>query len=188
MGRPFMPFEQLLAVLPAASKCLLPEAYQDLMVSEDSPIIEYYPVDFKTDLNGKKQEWEAVVLIPFIAEVNFVYRHLEFPFTDHFNFQNLLIESMLPCNTRLTEEERRRNKHGPMLVYEYTLEDLGVMEAPQYYPPVRHCHAKVTLVTIEEIRVPRDRLIKGPCVGAITDTYYPGFPTFKHLKYKVRLD
>lgn len=39
------------------------------MTSENSLIIEYYPHDFKTDLNGKQQEWEAVVLIPFIDEV-----------------------------------------------------------------------------------------------------------------------
>lgn len=39
------------------------------MTSEESPVIEYYPTDFKTDLNGKQQEWEAVVLIPFIDEV-----------------------------------------------------------------------------------------------------------------------
>ena len=42
---------------------------QNLMIMEQSPIIDYYPVDFKTDLNGKQQEWEAVVLIPFIDEV-----------------------------------------------------------------------------------------------------------------------
>ncbi len=39
------------------------------MIMEQSDIIEYYPVNFKTDLNGKQQEWEAVVLIPFIDEV-----------------------------------------------------------------------------------------------------------------------
>lgn len=44
--------------------------FQHLMTSENSPIIEYYPPDFKTDLNGKQQEWEAVVLIPFIDEVH----------------------------------------------------------------------------------------------------------------------
>ena len=43
---------------------------QHLMTSENSSIIEYYPLDFKTDLNGKQQEWEAVVLIPFIDEVH----------------------------------------------------------------------------------------------------------------------
>ena len=42
---------------------------QNLMIMEQSEIIEYYPVNFKTDLNGKQQEWEAVVLIPFIDEV-----------------------------------------------------------------------------------------------------------------------
>ena len=40
------------------------------MISESSPVKDYYPVDFKTDLNGKMQEWEAVVLIPFIDEVS----------------------------------------------------------------------------------------------------------------------
>uniref|UniRef100_A0A8C7KFW1 5'-3' exoribonuclease 1 n=1 Tax=Oncorhynchus kisutch TaxID=8019 RepID=A0A8C7KFW1_ONCKI len=69
MGKPFMPFQQLLGVLPSASKDLLPQSYRHLMTSESSSIIEYYPLDFKTDLNGKQQEWEAVVLIPFIDEV-----------------------------------------------------------------------------------------------------------------------
>ncbi|KAL0200377.1 hypothetical protein M9458_003564, partial [Cirrhinus mrigala] len=89
LAKPFMPFEQLLGVLPSASKDLLPQCYQvtntlhvhntsvflrnspsfHLMTSPSSPIVEYYPQDFKTDLNGKQQEWEAVVLIPFIDEV-----------------------------------------------------------------------------------------------------------------------
>ena len=61
---------QLLAVLPAASKQLLPDAYRELMTSANSELIHFYPSDFETDLNGKKQEWESVVLIPFIDEVN----------------------------------------------------------------------------------------------------------------------
>ena len=40
------------------------------MIEETSPIIDFYPVEFNTDLNGKRQEWEAVVLIPFIEEVS----------------------------------------------------------------------------------------------------------------------
>ena len=66
--QPFMPFEQLLAVLPAASKSALPSTFHDLMEDKDSPIIDFYPTDFNTDLNGKTQEWESVVLIPFINE------------------------------------------------------------------------------------------------------------------------
>ena len=38
------------------------------MESPESPIIQFYPTDFSTDLNGKTQEWESVVLISFIDE------------------------------------------------------------------------------------------------------------------------
>lgn len=55
LGKPFMPFEQLLAVLPPLSKKLLSHAYTGLMTNEDSPLKEYYPDTFKTDLNGKQQ-------------------------------------------------------------------------------------------------------------------------------------
>jgi len=73
LGQPFLPYEQLLAVLPSLSKELLPKPFQDLMTEEASPIRLYYPEKFETDLNGKQHEWEAVVLIPFIDEVNIYY-------------------------------------------------------------------------------------------------------------------
>ena len=38
------------------------------MEDEKSEIIDFYPTDFQTDLNGKTQEWESVVLISFIDE------------------------------------------------------------------------------------------------------------------------
>lgn len=72
LGEPFLPFEQLLAVLPSYSKDLLPPAFQTLLTEDQSPIIKYYPTNFETDLNGKEQEWEAVVLIPFINEKDIV--------------------------------------------------------------------------------------------------------------------
>lgn len=42
------------------------------MVKDNSPIIDFYPDlnDIQIDLNGKQQEWQAVMLIPFIDEVN----------------------------------------------------------------------------------------------------------------------
>ena len=39
--------KQLLAVLPAASKSLLPPCFQWLMTSPESPIIDSYPVEFE---------------------------------------------------------------------------------------------------------------------------------------------
>jgi len=38
------------------------------MFDVNSPILDFYPQEFVQDLNGKKQEWEAVVKIPFINE------------------------------------------------------------------------------------------------------------------------
>uniref|UniRef100_A0A4W6BRF0 5'-3' exoribonuclease 1 n=1 Tax=Lates calcarifer TaxID=8187 RepID=A0A4W6BRF0_LATCA len=123
LEKPFMPFQQLLAVLPAASMELLPECYRHLMTSQSSPIIEYYPLDFKTDLNGKQQEWEAVVLIPFIDE-------------------RCLLAAMEPYNHQLTKEEKARNRHTECAVYSYD-EEIDFTYAsplPQLFPDIIHCH------------------------------------------------
>uniref|UniRef100_A0A8C8TZS7 5'-3' exoribonuclease 1 n=1 Tax=Peromyscus maniculatus bairdii TaxID=230844 RepID=A0A8C8TZS7_PERMB len=122
LGKPFKPFEQLLAVLPSASKNLLPMCYQHLMTSEDSPIIEYYPPDFKTDLNGKQQEWEAVVLIPFIDEKR-------------------LLEAMETCNHSLKKEERKRNQHSECLMCWYDRETEFTYSSPwpEKFPAIERC-------------------------------------------------
>ncbi|KNC76243.1 hypothetical protein SARC_11248, partial [Sphaeroforma arctica JP610] len=59
-GKPFLPFEQLMGVLPPASHKHVPVAYQHLMLNESSPIHDFYPLTFESDLNGKKHDWEAV--------------------------------------------------------------------------------------------------------------------------------
>ena len=67
-GAPFSPFQQLLAVLPAASSALLPAPYRHLMLDANSPIADFYPSEFAVDMEGKRAEWEGVVLIPFVDE------------------------------------------------------------------------------------------------------------------------
>ena len=55
----FKPLEQLMGVFPAGSKKFLPTTWQTLMFEADSPIIDFYPTDFKIDLNGKKYAWQG---------------------------------------------------------------------------------------------------------------------------------
>lgn len=89
---------------------------------------------------------------------------------------------MEPYNAKLTPEEQKRNQHGPMSIITYTEEDLGLYEAPQYFPTIRS-HAKVVLLNREDIDVPVDKLVKGVCKGVKLSTYYAGFPTFQHIKH-----
>ncbi|XP_032782787.2 5'-3' exoribonuclease 1 isoform X1 [Daphnia magna] len=168
LGQPFLPYEQLLGVLPAASKALLPVAHHSLMSSIDSPIIDYYPSNFQTDKNGKQQEWEAVVLIPFIDEKR-------------------LISAMKDCDSRLSEEERNRNRHGPMQVYIYTEEDLGECKAPAYFPPIAHNHALCKEITRDAFVMPPERLVKALHPRFNPDRFIPGFPSTKNLSFTATL-
>ncbi|KAF8318374.1 hypothetical protein DL93DRAFT_2075764 [Clavulina sp. PMI_390] len=42
------------------------------MYNPDSPILDFYPNTFELDLNGKKQDWEAIVKIPFLDQSRLV--------------------------------------------------------------------------------------------------------------------
>ncbi|KAJ7394677.1 5'-3' exoribonuclease 1 [Desmophyllum pertusum] len=167
LGTPFVPFEQLLAVLPAASRQLLPKPFQNLMIMEQSDIIEYYPVNFKTDLNGKQQEWEAVVLIPFIDE-------------------RRLLDAMSPLYSRLTEEEITRNKHGPCLLYTYdpSLSFFCPSSLPGKFPDICCCHARCEVLNKDVFLVDVQLMSRGLCEGVKLDVYYPGFPTLHHISHK----
>lgn len=65
-GTAFPSLAQLLSVLPPQSAALLPKPLAELMLDPASPLIQFYPPDFTSDPNGKRQSWEAVVKVPFI--------------------------------------------------------------------------------------------------------------------------
>lgn len=132
LGTPFLPFEQLLSVLPAQSKTFLPQPFQTLMTDENSELIEFYPPDFDTDLNGKKQDWEAVVLIPFIDE-------------------NKLLKAMAPLYDQLTQEEKQRNVHGPMILYEFNEKSTESAKAPFGFPDIAKTYCDVKPFTLKDV-------------------------------------
>ena len=41
---------------------------QPLMTDSRSPIVDFYPTDFRVDQEGKRNDWEGIVLVPFIDE------------------------------------------------------------------------------------------------------------------------
>ena len=99
-GTPFPSLAQLLSVLPPQSADLLPKPMAELMLNQASPLLEYYPADFESDPNGKRQSWEAIVKIPFI-DADMLLDTVEKIIRADDSGKNLL-----------TAAERRRNVRG----------------------------------------------------------------------------
>jgi 5'-3' exoribonuclease 1 len=130
LGEPFTPFQQLLGCLPPASSNLLPKCYQWLMVNKESPIFEFYPLDFGIDQDGKKNPWEAVVLLDFIDEKRV-----------------LAAESEVCLISKLTKSEYLRNKFGHLISYSYdpSIIDTYLSCNPEInLPDIYHCHSKTS--------------------------------------------
>lgn len=64
--KPSLPYEQLLSVLPPKSYKLLPESLGILLKSSLSELAKFCPEDFVIDLEGKRKEWEGIVILPII--------------------------------------------------------------------------------------------------------------------------
>ncbi|XP_046401414.1 5'-3' exoribonuclease 2 homolog isoform X2 [Ischnura elegans] len=101
--QPFKPLEQLMSVFPAASRSHVPEPWGVLMTDPHSPIIDFYPEDFKIDLNGKKFAWQGVALLPFVEEKR-LHKALE-------PYYKLLTESEIKRNVRGDDRLYVRERH-----------------------------------------------------------------------------
>lgn len=165
LGQPFKPFQQLLGCLPPASKAILPRPYQWIMVSDASPVKEFYPLDFGIDMDGKKAPWEAVILLDFIDE------------------KRLLAAEEEHCKeSQLTSEERARNSFGHVLEHRFepTANETYFSCNPEIgLADVLNCQTRVTL------SIPS--LSPGASFTAelISGTKWPlaGFPTLTKIEW-----
>jgi 5'-3' exonuclease len=57
-----------MSVLPPASAHALPLKLEELIKDVRSELADFYPTDFKRDLNGQRYAWMGVNILPFIEE------------------------------------------------------------------------------------------------------------------------
>ena len=69
------------------------------MLSPTSPVFDAYPADFVLALNGKRADWEAIALLPFINQPRL-----------------LAAVHAIDQSGKLTEAERARNVLGEDLI------------------------------------------------------------------------
>jgi 5'-3' exoribonuclease 1 len=172
-GKPFLPFHQLMAVLPPASMRLIPPALRPLMLDSSSPILDFYPLDFDQDHEGKRNDWEAVVLVPFIDE------------------KRLLTHVDSVDAAKFTAAERRRNKLGVVLTFTFDMDGKGIAQStlPGKLSSVNPCLSKVVSAPPPEPLQKaqpgfQPKLLEGTVTGAAGP---PGFASLRTLKVSPRL-
>ena len=57
---------QLMSVLPPACHNLLPKSYQFLVINNESPIIDMFPIKVQLDMLYKDQHWQCIPKIPYL--------------------------------------------------------------------------------------------------------------------------
>lgn len=142
MGEPFKPLDQLLSVLPAASSALLPKIYRSLVTSSSSPLAKYFPAEVEYDLNGKQNDWEAVVLAPFIEE-------------------DALLKASVLCNLFLSDQERANNIHGPHLLFQYLPKKGGGNERKRSSKSVPTGTVRCVPIEVNGFNLPKDKITYG---------------------------
>lgn len=87
-----------MAVFPQKTSWAIPKCLQPLIDRIDSPIADYFPIDFVIDTLGKKFAWLGEVLLPFIEE-------------------DRLLRAMEGYEKELTPQEQVRNRLGSSLLF-----------------------------------------------------------------------
>lgn len=155
------------------------------MFDPNSPILDFYPQDFVSDLNGKKQDWEAIVKIPFIQEDRLLKAMAGQSFD---TTVDLPFNHPTAREHRLTKEEQRRNQIGPSSAFIYSPETDFVYPSslPGFFPDIVHCHCITNpfhLPILDGLH-----LVKGLCDGVQLGAYaLAGFPSLQTLAHDAQV-
>jgi len=169
-SEPFLPFQQLLAVLPPQSSWCLPSALRRLMIDKSSPIYSFYPLEFEVDMDGKRNAWEGVVKLPFVDE-------------------SLLLEAYYSIpEDAFSEEERLRNSCQQAMIYrrgKYTQKIKIRSPFPNHLPDIEQTAAIAEPLILAQVD-PNLGLEPQLFPGTSTGVSSPGnYPTLKTLSYSI---
>ena len=155
-GTPFLPFQQLMAVLPPASgRRLLPEALYNLMVSSTSPISGFYPNEFQIDIDGVKVPWGGVTIIPFVDE-------------------KLLIKTMNRTSAMLTPGEQKRNSVGTAKLFVSSATAVSTMVASTIPSVLKSVMCQIAVIPFAHA---------DPPLGVFPHWILPGFDAAAHTDF-----
>jgi len=123
------------------------------MYDPNSPILDFYSLDF----NGKKQDWEAIVKIPFIDEKR--------------------LKAMASREHRLTEADKQRNGFGTSTRFSYNSGEPTQYPSslPGFFPPLYRCTCIMEPFDLPTLNCLH--LVPGLCDGVLTGAEaLAGFP------------
>ena len=162
LGVPFLPFQQLLGVLPPLSSALLPAPYRALMTNPASPVIEFFTEELKLDMEGKSFEWEAIVLLQFMDEAKLLSA----------------VDMVRP--EQLTDEERQQNILGTDFLFHYDPSVTGSIASPipQVLSNITNASCRVSPYHMQPFPPGVTRFVPKLCDGvSIGRQCVPGWPT-----------
>ena len=167
-AEPFAPFEQLMSVLPHYSASLLPAPLENLMVSPDSPLAEYFPAEYGYIEDDSGRSWKDIALIPFVDQED-------------------LQTHVAALLDQLSEEDLARNTVGTSYVFRYAPDTTLTLQPPPSLagalPPLVDVRVAMEPYTTPPLA---ERFEPKLCEGAVLPpaSPIPGFPSFSTLRYR----
>lgn len=92
---------------------------------------------------------------------------------------------MKACEKDLMPDEIKRNRHGPMLQYDYNPESQGSVPGIFSLKALYSVFCTEKKIWSKEISIPSNKTVCVELANAARTVFFPGFPTMKHLKYDV---